>query len=163
MTPYFDTPEKIATLDAEARSWAGTPFVGHAMVKGAGVDCVHLVAGIYITAGVLTEFDPGRYSLDEGSHLAVSKVLAWLRGQPQFVPVGKFPFAEADLQPGDAVCFRMARTEHHVGLVLTGDDIIHALPGRVVTVSNLRESFYRSHITAVFRPQLDAGMKGINR
>ena len=147
MNRFFNSLFRLGTLDAEARSWVGTPFVPHAMVKGAGVDCVHLVAGVYLACGVLQDFKPQSYSLDEGQHREDSKVLAWFEAHREFQPA-----ATTDLQPGDTICFRLARTEHHAGLMLGHGDFIHALPGRKVTVSNLRESFYRSRITAVFRP-----------
>jgi len=43
-----------ATIIAEARSWLGTPFQHQAMLKGVGVDCVGLVIGVGLAAGVLS-------------------------------------------------------------------------------------------------------------
>ena len=39
----------------EAASWIGTPFHHAARVKGAGVDCLMLLAEVYERAGVTTE------------------------------------------------------------------------------------------------------------
>jgi cell wall-associated NlpC family hydrolase len=56
--------------------------------------------------------------------------------------------------PGDSVVFKLGgRVEYHAGLMIDNNDFIHVLPGRFTIVSNLRESFYRRRIRAVYRPQ----------
>jgi cell wall-associated NlpC family hydrolase len=149
MKTFFQTPERIAALDKEARSWTGTPFASHAMIKGAGVDCVHLVAGVYLAVGVLKEFDSGKYALDEGVHAGESKLIHWFDNRADFVGVQ----ASACPTPGDSLIFRLGgRVEYHAGLMLDRGDFLNVLPGRFTIVSNLRESFYRRRITAVYRP-----------
>ena len=150
MNPYFSTVNRIAGLGAEARAWIGTPFAAKAMVKGAGADCVGLVAGIYMATGFMKSFTPGLYALDEGVNAAESKLLAWFVGRLDFESVG----AEVTrLSPGDAIIFRIGgRVEYHAGLMLANGDFIHVLPKRAAIISNLRESFYRRRITAIFRP-----------
>jgi len=145
MKPFFDTPEKIDALEAEARTWVDTPFVPHAMVKQAGADCVHLVAGIYLACGALKKLKTERYALDEGNHLKASKVSNWFANRQDFQRV-------ENLKPGDALVFNLAIVGHHVGLMLTGDEFIHAFPGRRVQISYLRESFYASRIVEIQRP-----------
>lgn len=159
MTPFFSTPESVKALDLEARGWEGTPFAPHAIVKHGGVDCVGLVAGIYLALGVIKKFEPGKYTLDEGQHGEESKVLKWFAGQPEFVRA-ILPLADGHLaplapwvQPGDVICMKFANVEHHVGLMLDKGDFIHAVPSRRAQVSNLRESYYSDRITALFRPQ----------
>lgn len=158
MKQFFSTAERIAQLEAEARSWVGTPFAPHAAVKGAGVDCVHLVAAIYQAVGALKDFSPPNYALDEGSHLKASKVFKWFEGRRDFEqvwhrpPVCELPDIATLVLPGDTLCFRFGPVEHHAGLMLTAGNFLHALPGRVATISNLRESFYRCRITAIYRP-----------
>jgi cell wall-associated NlpC family hydrolase len=149
MNPFFDSTEKVALLELEANQWIGTPFVKGAMVRGAGADCVHLIAGIYRMCGFLKDFTPGRYALDEGQHLVNSKVLAWFAARKDFE---RIPTDRVDLLAGDTLCFHLGRVEHHVGLMLTNGNFIHALPSRMAMISNLRESFYGARITAVFRP-----------
>ncbi|HEY4416856.1 MAG TPA: NlpC/P60 family protein [Verrucomicrobiae bacterium] len=145
MTSYFSSPERFKQLEAEAKKWVGTPFVAKAMVCGAGVDCVHLVAGIYIACGVFKKFMPGQYALDEGSHLKQSKVSAWFASQPNFTKV-------TDLQPGDAALMNLALVGHHMALILPGNQAIHAFPNRKVMVADLRQSFYRKAIVEIYRP-----------
>jgi len=152
MSAFFSNPDRLNQLEHEARSWIGTPFAAHAMVKGAGADCVHLVAGVYIARGALKSFDPGTYSLDEGSHLKVSKIEQWFNGRPEFALVGRgTPCAPL---AGDTLIFNLARVGHHVGLMLAGGDFLHVFAerGRFVLISNLRESFYARRIAAIYRP-----------
>lgn len=51
--PIALTPELRTRIACTAREWIGTPFVPHARIKGAGVDCVNLPAAILIEAGVI--------------------------------------------------------------------------------------------------------------
>lgn len=148
MNPIFSTPQRIKTLDLEARSWVGTPFAAHAMVKGAGADCVHLVAGIFLKLGVIKTFEPPKYMLDEGGHAENSKALAWFESHPQFDLLDD----AAKLQPGDIIAMKIARVEHHIGLMLEHGDFVQALYRRRVLVSNLRESLFAKNITAIYRP-----------
>lgn len=148
MKPFFNTPQRIAALDKEARTWLGTPFVPRAMIKGAGADCVHLVAGIYLAVGFLKSFESGKYALDEGN-AKNSKLAAWFVGREDFVGVQ----ALACPLPGDSLLFKLGgRVEFHAGLMLDHGDFVHVLPGRVTIVSNLRESFYRRRIVSIHRP-----------
>jgi cell wall-associated NlpC family hydrolase len=147
MQPYFNTVEKILALQTEAQSWIGTPFAPKAMVKGAGADCVHLVAGIYLKLGAITEFVPGDYALDEGNHLKSSKVIGWFSNHRDFAAI------QAPYLAGDILCFNLAQVGHHVGMVINGREFVHvfAQPGRFVIISNLSESFYLRHVVAAYR------------
>lgn len=58
-----------ARIVEEARSWLGTPYHHHAMVKGAGVDCAMLLVAVYGAVGLLPEgFDPRPYPQDWHLH-----------------------------------------------------------------------------------------------
>lgn len=137
---YFSSPERIAQLDAEAKSWVGTPFAPHAMVKTAGTDCVHLAAGIYLACGVIKSFVPGRYALEQGERIA-----AWFSDRHNFARL-----REEKYIPGDFLILNFGKFKH-AALVITAG-IIHVLPQREVIVSDWRESFYRNRITDSFRP-----------
>jgi cell wall-associated NlpC family hydrolase len=116
------------------------------MICGAGVDCVHLAAGIYIAVGFLEKISTGAYSLDEGAHLKKSKVIAWFENNRRFEKCEKPPL------PGDVLVFNLSLVGHHVGLMLGGDDFIHAFPKRKTMVSKLRESFYSANLIQIYRP-----------
>jgi cell wall-associated NlpC family hydrolase len=145
MQPYFNSIEKILQLDNEARTWIGTPFAPQAMVKGAGVDCVHLVAGVLLNIGAIREFNPVKYTLDEGNHLKESKVISWFASHPDFESV------QPPYIAGDILCFNLALVGHHIGLVLGDGNMIHALPKRFAMLADRRESFYSRKIIAAYR------------
>lgn len=145
--------ERLHTLTAEAASWVGTPFIAHSSVKGAGVDCVHLAAAIYVACGLFQKFDPPAYSLDGGMHNHVSQVFTWLDNHPSFLNVfHKHGQASWMATPGDCLCFRFALSEHHVGVMLCGKQFIHAPSGRKVVVSSMEDPLYKRHLHSVFRP-----------
>lgn len=146
MKAYFAGRERQALLLAEAQEWYGTPFVPHARVKGSGVDCVQLAAGLYISTGLLPDFKPGRYEMDGGQHNSYSQVISWLEGN------ASFQRAEMPLQVGDLLCFRMGRQVHHVGVVLTERTFVHVCQGYTVREAWIDDSTWRKRLTAIFRP-----------
>ncbi len=148
MNDFFNTTGRVKQLQLTAEDWLGTPFIARASIKHAGADCVGLVAGIYVEVGVLKKFEPTKYSMDEGQHLANSKVLGWFNGRPEFRQLED----HNEAKPGDTLCFHLGRVEHHTGLMLEGGKFIHALPKRFAMISDMRESYYSGRITAVFRP-----------
>jgi len=52
----------------EAESWIGTPFHHAARIKGAGVDCLMLLAEIHERAGIIPHIDPPFYVPDWHLH-----------------------------------------------------------------------------------------------
>lgn len=141
MKTYFSTPERIAALSAEARSWLGTPFAAHAMVKGGGADCVSLVAGIFLGIGALKSAELGNYALDDGARLT-----AWFDARPEFSRLGPGETKQAgDVLEMNYGAFR------HAALMLSEAEFIHVLPQRRVIVSNRAESFYFKHILTFYR------------
>jgi len=171
MTPFFSSPESLARLDAEARSWLNTPFAARQAAKGAGVDCVHLLAEIYKVCGLFPSpagaGEDGRrlgegggiaipcYTLDGGRHTDVSQVIKWLTISPHFWPVPVLvPLA------GDTLCFRQKRAAHHVGLLIPSPagagegniQFIHAAERYGVTINDLADPMWRRALVAVFRP-----------
>lgn len=149
MTAYFNSPDKILVLEKEAIQWVGTPFAAHQSVKRGGVDCVRLVAALYIATGFLREFNPPRYAMGEGNHRHNSKLLEWFDGRTDFE---RHELAEGMPMPGDTLCFNMSLSGHHAGIMLQDGWFLHALPSRFVLRSDLRESLYRRKIIAIFRP-----------
>lgn len=149
MKPFFTSAVSQEILRFHAAEWLGTPFVAHAMVRGVGADCVHLVAAIYLASGFLVEFTPPAYALDSGMHREQSQLVGWLETHPRFLRVD--PNVDRPMA-GDTLCFNMGLSEHHAGLMLTGGEFIHTLPRRMAIVSSLTERFYSRRITAMFRP-----------
>jgi hypothetical protein len=67
-----------------ARRWLGTPFIPHACIQGAGVDCVQLVAAVYWETGAIDDPRFPDYTMDGGEHRISSQVLEWLEAHRQF-------------------------------------------------------------------------------
>jgi cell wall-associated NlpC family hydrolase len=151
MTPFFESVERVQRLRSFAALWVGTPFVSHASVRGAGVDCVNLAAAIYLECGALKPFTMPPYSIDGGQHNQFSQVIGWLGEQSELfahVPLNK----DFRVQPGDLLCFRFARSEHHTGIVLEGLKFIHAPNRRKVEIASLTDPVYQRCLRAVYRP-----------
>ena len=147
MNPFFASEGRLQALRFHAAELLDTPFAPHAMVPGAGMDCIGVPAWVYIKTGLLKEFKAPAYTLDGGKHTDQSKVLAWLAASEHFA---RAPLAHPI--PGDVLCFRQRRTEHHVGLMITELDFIHSVEKYGVIKTSLNEPIYRAGLTAVFRP-----------
>lgn len=103
---------------AEAESWLGTPFHHEARVKGAGVDCLMLLAEVYERAGIVERVKPPHYPPDWHYHRDVER---YVEGLLRYVrPINEPP------SPGDIALFRYGRTFSHGVIVVEWPRIIHA-------------------------------------
>lgn len=107
-----------AAVVAEAKTWIGTPFHHAARVKGAGVDCLMLLAEVYERAGVTaTRINPPFYVPDWHLHRDAERYLEGLLRYacPIDVPAS-----------GDIALFRFGRTYSHGAIVTEWPQLIHA-------------------------------------
>jgi NlpC/P60 family putative phage cell wall peptidase len=106
-----------AAVVAEAASWIGTPFHHAARVKGAGIDCLMLLAEVYERAGVADHIDPPFYVPDWHLHRDAERYMVGLLeyARPVEVPL-----------PGDIALFRFGRTFSHGAIVTEWPRLIHA-------------------------------------
>jgi NlpC/P60 family putative phage cell wall peptidase len=111
-------PALRAAVVTEAESWIGTPFHHAARIKGAGVDCLMLLAEIYERAGVAPHIDPPFYVPDWHLHRDAERYLDGLTRYASEIP---FP-----PQPGDIALFRFGRTFSHGAIVTDWPRLIHA-------------------------------------
>jgi cell wall-associated NlpC family hydrolase len=118
-----------AAIVDEALSWQGTPFHHRAMVKGAGVDCAHLLKAVYATAGIALDLDMPEYAQDWNLHHDEPRFLAIVAQYADPVPAGEVP------QPGDVAMFRYGRHAAHGAIVTAWPVVVHAWrdAGKVVT------------------------------
>lgn len=146
MNAYFDNELLQQRLLYHAAQWIGTPFIPHAAIEKAGVDCVNLVAQIYIACGFLKKFNPPKYTLQEGKHARKSKVVEWIEQSGSFEKV-EWPAI------GDALCFQFRQAvEHHVGLKLDRDKFLHVMERRKVEIASLNDFAYRRTLRSIYRP-----------
>lgn len=149
---FFSPPTRQAQFVAAARAWLGTPFHAHANVRGAGVDCVHLLGSLYVETGLLTRFNFPKYALDGGSHSTVSLALEWLNACPSFAPFAATH--DRTLHVGDLLVFSYRTTPWHVGSCIDakGGTFIHAIYGAGCCESRLSERTWGKRLSHVYRP-----------
>lgn len=102
----------------EVVTWLGTPFHHEARVKGAGVDCLMLLAEVYERAGVVGHVDPPHYPPDWNFHHDVER---YLEGLLRYVCE-----IEGPPLPGDVALFKVARTFSHGAIVIDWPRVVHA-------------------------------------
>jgi NlpC/P60 family putative phage cell wall peptidase len=112
----------ISTLRAavvrEAKTWIGTPFHHAARVKGAGVDCLMLLAEVYERAGVTAgRINPPFYVPDWHLHRDAERYMEGLLRYARPVNTPK---------PGDIALFRFGRTYSHGAIITEWPRLIHA-------------------------------------
>ena len=115
-----------AAIVAEAVSWIGTPFHHAARIKGAGVDCLMLLAEIYERAGVVGHVEPPFYVPDWHLHRDAERYLDGLARHATEIA--------GPPRPGDIALFRFGRTFSHGAVVIEWPRLVHAYwAARMVT------------------------------
>ena len=145
---FFDDPARRVQMRAEAESWLGTPFRHRANVKGAGADCVHFIAEVMRTCGVVNGYVFPPYSPDWPKHRTQSLVLGWLAASARFslLPNGSSPL------PGDVGCYKINKCVHHCALVLEPPLLIHVLRGYTVDLGRIDDSTLSDRLKCYYRP-----------
>lgn len=120
-----------------ALGWVGTPFHDCAGVKGAGVDCVHLIIRVYAEVGLIADFDP-QYKPQWFQHRDEPRFLAGLEEH------GARRIDPAQALPGDVLMYSYGRHAAHGGIVAYAGAIVHAYkPVGCVTIGDRREFEHR--------------------
>lgn len=109
--------EQRAAVVAEARSWLGTPFHHAACQKGVGVDCAHLLIGVYCALGVVPDVKPGYYAPDWFRHEDMERMLSMVAPHCQ---------RTASPLPGDILLYRYGRSTSHGAILVESDHVVHA-------------------------------------
>src|SRR6185437_10583982 len=73
------TPENVARVLDEARTWIGTPYHHMADIKGVGVDCAMLPVRVFCDLGIVPLFDPRPYPHDWMLHRSDERYLGWVK------------------------------------------------------------------------------------
>lgn len=134
-----------------AKSWVNTPYHHQARIKGVGVDCAQLIAGVAIDIGVFGHNIclPQDYSPEWHLHNKEEMLLAHLK---EFGCIEK---SVQDTQPGDILGFKMGRCVGHLGLMLDDGTFIHAQnmcnPKRVV-INTLSAEWLKRHVVTFSFP-----------
>jgi NlpC/P60 family putative phage cell wall peptidase len=116
----------------EALTWLDTPWQHGQGVKGVGCDCVHLPLRVGQALGLIaTTYVPEPYSQQWHLHKRREQDELLLTILADF-PLVAMPLAER--QPADLLVFRWTFRQPcaHMGLLLPGEKVIHALCGESV-------------------------------
>jgi cell wall-associated NlpC family hydrolase len=137
--------ERIIT---EAMDWIGTPYMHHARVKGAGVDCAQFPIAVYSACSVFEAFD-----LDYGHqwhlHRDDERYLDYVQGIGDAI-------TREDVRAGDFAIWKWGRSFSHGGIMLDEARVIHAYIGVGVTIDEID----RNEELKV-RPRLFFRLKGV--
>jgi cell wall-associated NlpC family hydrolase len=147
MKSFFESPSAEIRLLDELRSWAGTPFMHKARVKGVGVDCVHLVGEVMSECRVVQSYDFGDYDLDWSQHHERSLIVDYIERTGRFA---KLPSWETPCA-GDVVCFRIGKCEQHCGILVNETRFFHVLVNGRVTVNQLDDATWSHRLGSVYR------------
>lgn len=103
----------------EAISWLDTPYHHKSMVKGVGVDCAMLIAGIATNLGIINIEDASiDYSTQWHLHHNQEKLVEELEGFECEIT--------NNLKTGDIMVFKYGRVSSHLGILINTNQIIHA-------------------------------------
>ena len=123
---------------AAARSWLGTPYHPGGRVKGAGVDCLTLLAEVYAEAGVLPRVHVPGYSPDWHLHRNAER---YLEGVTRYADeITCLP------EPADIAVWKFGRCFSHGAIVVSWPLIIHASTGRPCTQENAQNAQWLSRL-----------------
>jgi hypothetical protein len=109
----------------EALTWVGCPFHDCSGVKGAGVDCVHLLIRVAAAVGLIEDFEPEAYSPQWFEH----------HDEPRFLFGMERYCHRVDVPgPGDFEMFNFGRHAAHSAILIDEYSMVHAYKpaGRVI-------------------------------
>ncbi len=125
----------------EALSWQRTPYHHMGRVKGAGVDCLTLLACTFENAGLLPRIDIPHYPKDWMHHRDAER---YLEGLLQYaVEIDGPPL------PGDIVLWKFGRCFSHGAIVVEWPIVVHACAGRNVSIEDAEAAAWLTHIGEV--------------
>jgi cell wall-associated NlpC family hydrolase len=144
---WFNTPERLAALETEARRWVGTPWAANGDSIGLGVSCHNLPRCLYVAVGALpADFPRMEGSPDQTRHSTVSVMEPWIIARPEFRSV----FGR-EWQPGDLLGLQIYRCVDHLGIALGGGRFLHVLSHRATMIDQLIDPTWGQRVKRVWR------------
>lgn len=127
----------------EALEWRNTPYVDHAGIKHAGVDCAFLPLRVYQAVGKIPmDFVVPYYSPQQWLNSPNQKDKRNLKFEDRTFLNIVLRFAnreilEAEVKPGDFVIYKVAASWTHGGIIISWPDyVLHPIIGRGVVGSH---------------------------
>ena len=134
-------------LVQEARTWVGTPYHHQARVKGVGVDCANLIAGIAEACG----YEPvilQPYSTQWHLHNSEEKLLNILESYGCTATTLEEQFGNYE---GSIITFKFGHVSSHVGIFTSPNTFVHAdvRIGKVTEVS--LNGQWANHFSGIYK------------
>ena len=123
-----------------AQTYLGTPYHHMGRIKGAGVDCLTLLAQVYEEAGLVGKIDIPYYPKEWHLHKESEHYLEGLMKYTAELSPTDNP------QPGDIVLYRFGRCYSHGAIVIAWPIIIHAYVQRVCMFEDADKATWLTHI-----------------
>lgn len=135
---------------ALARGWLGTPYHHRASLRGAGCDCIGLIAGIWRELYGSEPQSPGAYTGDWAEATGNEALLA--AAHRHLLPVNV-----PDRQPGDVLIFRLRgnAVAKHAAILVSATHMIHAQEGVPVSEVALSAWWHRRIAGAFALPNVE--------
>ena len=117
---------------AEARTWLRTPYHHRARVKGAGVDCLMLLAEVYERAGTfeMMGIDPKTLKIPEYPQ----DIMVHRSEETYLEGLGQYSVETGEILPGNIAIWKFGRIFSHAAIIIDWPEVIHASrPDGIVT------------------------------
>jgi cell wall-associated NlpC family hydrolase len=124
----FTEQEERERVVAIARTWERTPYRHMGRVKGAGADCLTLLAEVFQEASLVPKIDIEFYPKDWMHHRSAERYLEGLLKYTTEI------FTTP--RPGDILLYKVGRCFSHGAIVIDYPTIIHAQTGVGVLQEN---------------------------
>lgn len=131
---------------AEARTWVGTPWVHQACCKGAGVDCLHFIAGVVRNVGseIAERFFANPAWHNYGREPAAADLFAACDELSDRID-------PASALPADVLVFRVGRHPMHFGFLTAPDRVMHSWVAAGRVVEHRLDDSWRNRVVRAYR------------
>lgn len=130
--------EQRDAVVTEARSFVDTPFVHQAGVKGAGVDCAHLISCVYASLGYMPAIKYPVYGKDFFKHTDNEEKFIVETAKLYFDEI-----KEEDALPGDWMAVKIARAYAHCAIIT---EVANGKPSKGINAWPVRDKVWEVDI-----------------
>jgi len=127
-----------ARIVSVARTWLGTPYHTGGRVRGAGVDCLTLLAEVFAEADVVPRIDVPYYPHDWHLHRGGERYLEGLLRHARAI--------DGPPLTGDIALWKFGRCFSHGAIVVEWPVIIHAYVGRATTLEDAEAALWLARV-----------------
>lgn len=120
-----------------AKSYIGTPYHHMGQIKGAGVDCLTLLLGVFGEAGLIDKIDLEYYPSDWHIHQSEERYMNGLL---------RYAHEVSEPKPGDIVLWKFGRCFSHGAIVVEWPLVIHAYTGKTCGYEDALAAAWLTHV-----------------